>query len=136
MTWAWHNFSLSLFLISVAALIIFIYIYRYLLVYWIQYIYELGKIISAGINLIRNTKYMISWQYDAVHDNNIYSWQNYSTTDTLNLMYSAWKNNFKAFLTLFRGGGKNTCAPLFHQITVGRQQYITTLMVCNFNLVY
>ena len=25
-------------------------------------------------------------------------------------------------LTLFRGGGKNACASLFHQITVGRQQ--------------
>ena len=33
-------------------------------------------------------------------------------------------------------GGKNTCAPLFHQIIVGRQQEMTTLLVCKFHLVY
>ena len=43
----------------------------------------------------------------------------------------------KMELTLFQaGGGKNAWAPLFHQITVGRQQLITTLMVCKLNLVY
>ena len=35
-----------------------------------------------------------------------------------------------------QGGGKNTCASLFHQITVGGQQKMTTLMVCKLNLVY
>ena len=39
--------------------------------------------------------------------------------------------------TLFgEGGGKHTSSPLFHQITAGRQQQKTTLMVCKFNLVY
>ena len=34
---------------------------------------------------------------------------------------------YQLFLTLFRAwGGKNTKAPLFHQITVGKQQQMTT----------
>ena len=33
-------------------------------------------------------------------------------------------------------GGKNTCPPIIHHITAGKQQYMITLIVCTLNLVH